>query len=491
MSRSHDPKYVTAAVTLAAIVMGMDMTIVQLGLKEIGEEFTAGLESLQWVVNGYTLSFASLVLAAGALGDKIGRLRIFRAGVVIFFISSLACAVAPTVGVLVAGRIAQGVGAALMFGTALALVAGAYAGDEKGRQRGIVTFSTVSAAFGALGPLIGGLLIGGVGWRAIFYLNIPFSLIVFYLTVAKMDPQKPAGQTRPDYPAAALATVALFSLNYALTDYIHHSGVTALGVAAIAVFAVFLVAFIVWEKRVGDEAMLDLTLFRIPVFSGAVLMSFIGRVATFGVMPFLVIWLQGYEGLSPTGSGAAMLFLSFTLVLTAGVSMNLLRFFSTRALNAGGMAGIGLGWVLTGLLIGHGSWPVIIPGLIVVGAGAGLLTPHMMDLAVSSVPPERSGMASGTANTFFPLGTAAGFAVFGAYLSGRMGDLPTPLRQAATSGNAEVMGALPAETAERLEAAYTAAAGEIFMIAGALCVLSAPLVAHLLRSKGKVAVQAR
>lgn len=487
MPNKHGPKYVTIAVTLAAIVMTLDITIVQLGLKEIGEEFTAGLDSLQWIINGYTLSFASLVLSAGALGDKIGRLRIFRTGLIIFFVASLACALAPSAAVLIAGRIVQGVGAALMFGPALALIAGAYADDEKGRMKAIVAFSTVSAAFAALGPLFGGVIVGAVGWRAIFYLNIPFSLVVLYLAAVKMDPQKPSGQTRPDYPAAVLATAALFTVNYALTDFVHHSGVTAVGGACFAAFVALLIVFIAWEKKMGGDAMIDLKLFGLPVFSGAVLMSFICRVGSFGIIPFLIIWMQGYQGLSPTGTGAALLFMTFTLVVFAAISMKLTRFFSVRALNAGGMAGMGLGWIVVGLFIGPGSWAAIIPGLLIIGIGSGLMTPHMMDLAVSSVPPARSGMASGTANTFFPLGTAVGFAVFGAYLSGRLGDLPAELRQVATSGNGEIMASLEPSTVSDLEAAYTGAISEIFLIAGALCLAVTPLIARLLASKGKLA----
>ncbi|MDO5724482.1 MAG: MFS transporter [Flaviflexus sp.] len=484
MERSHDPKWVTVAVTLSAIVMTLDITIVQLGLKEIGEEFTAGLDALQWIVNGYTLAFASLVLSAGALGDKIGRLSVFRLGITVFFIASLGCALAPSVGVLIAGRIAQGVGAALMFGPALALIAGAYEGDEEGRLRAIVLFSTTSAAFAALGPLFGEVIVGAVGWRAIFYLNIPFSVVVSYVAAVKMDPQKPSDVTRPDYPAAVLATIALFTVNYGLTDFVHHSGITAIGGACLCTFTVFFFVFLVREKKMGADAMIDLRLFRLPVFSAAVLMSFFCRVASFGIIPFVIIWLQGYQGLSPTETGCVLLFMSLTLVVFAAVSMKLTRFFSVRTLNAGGMGGIGLGWIIPGLLIGPGSWTAIIPGLIIIGIGSGLMTPHMMDLAVSSVPAERSGMASRTANTFFPLGTAVGFAVFGAYLSARLGHLPGPMRKVATSGNADIMGTLEAGTVEKLEAAYTSAISEIFLIAGAMCLAVTPLIAHLLAAKG-------
>lgn len=480
----HHPKYLTAAVTLAAIVMTLDITIIQLGLPKIAVEFDAGLSTLQWVFNGYTLAFASLLLAAGALGDRLGRLGIFQAGAIGFLFSSALCAIASHSELLIVGRVAQGVSAAMMFGTALSLIAGAYPRpeDRRDRQSAIVVFSSLSAASAALGPVVGGALVNSLGWRSMFYLNIPVCLIVIYLTVAKVDPQQRTVSGRRDIPAPIVISLALFAINFALSEATKSAGANYPLAGGCAVVGILLIiGFLAWEKRMGSDALLDLSLFKIPVFNGAVLMSFVCRFASFGIMPFQVIWLQAYLGLTPFTTGLTMLFTTLTMVVFAAVSMKLLTYFSTAMLNAMGMFLLGAGIVLGGFMVRFDSWPPMIPAWLVMGIGAGLMTPHMMDLAVSSVPAERSGMASGTANTFFPLGTATGVACLSAFLSWRMSSaIDSDFVKAAISGNREVIAALPADVSAEVHHLFTTFLSEGFWVVGALTAASAFLIYRLI-----------
>lgn len=480
-----------AVVGLSAAVMTLDTTVVNVALGAIGAEFEATLSGLQWVVNGYTLAFAALLLSAGSLSDRLGRRGVFVLGMAVFTLASLACALAPSEGVLVAARIVQGAGASLVMGTGLALIAGAYEGeDPKRRQTAIGVFTAMGAAAAALGPLVGGALVDGAGWRFIFVVNIPFGLLIVGATLGVVRPQPRVATSRLDLAGATLAALALFSLNYGLLTGANDGWGRVDVVATLVAAPVLLAAFLLVESRRGRAAMLDLSLFRIPTFSGAIVLSFAARVTSFGLFPFVILWLTGVLGHTPLEVGLILLVLSVAMLVVAPSSGQLARFAPVQALTCLGMVVIGAGLVWGAASLDPASgWTAILPCLVLVGVGAGIVMPHMMGLAVGVVPADRAGMASGASNAFFPLGTAVGVAVYGAVMTAavaaRVAD--GDVARAVAAGRVDELAAtLPAGSGAVVAAAreaFVAGLSQVFVIAGLAAVLSGVATLFLVRAR--------
>jgi len=471
---------------LSAAVMTLDITVVNVALGAIGAEFDATLSGLQWVVNGYTLAFAALLLSAGSLSDRLGRRGTFVLGMSVFTVASLVCAVAPSETVLIAARIVQGGGASLVMGTGLALIAGVYeGGDPRKRQTAIGIFTAMGAAAGALGPLVGGALVDGAGWRFIFVINLPLGVFIVAATLWGVRPQPKTAGARIDVTGAALAVLTLFSLNYGLLTGANETWGRADVVATLTAAPLLLAAFLGVEWRRGREAMLDLSLFRIPTFTGAIVLSFAARITSFGLFPFLILWLTGLLGHTPLQVGLILLILSVTMLVVAPLSGQLTRFAPLRVLTFAGMVVIGAGliWAAAALEPASG-WTAVLPCLILIGAGAGIVMPHMMGLAVGVVPAARAGMASGVANSFFPLGTAVGVAVFGAVMtaavSARVAD--PDLARAVAAGRVDEVAAGSDALIATAREAFVAGLSTIFLIAGLAAVVSGVATLLLVRA---------
>lgn len=455
-TRAQNRRWTTLVAALSAAMMTLDITVVNIALPQIGHALSANLAQLQWVMNAYTLSFAGLLLLAGALSDRLGRRRIFLAGNALFMLASLACALAPDAAVLIAARSVQGAGGAMVLGTALALIASACEGEPAGVRAGAVgLFAAGGAVSAASGPLIGGVLIQWASWPWLFAINVPAALLIILATLRRVSEKPlPAPRYPLDAAGAALVTLALFSLNYAALHFSpwaeHQTDVlwTFLGGAAAAALFFWL------EARRGERALLHLGLFRIPTFVGAVLLSFAGRIFSFGLLPFITLWLGGVLHYSPLQTGLILLAQSLTMVIAAGLSGPLSRRISVRVLLATGMFIVAAGLLLSSRITPHSQWQVLLPMLLLLGAGAGLTLPHLLDLAVSVVPPQQAGAASGTANTFFPLGTAAGIALFGLLLNAVL-QQALPLPALAAAGVDQPGAALRAIGSGRLEVLQT------------------------------------
>ncbi|GAA1943642.1 MFS transporter [Kitasatospora viridis] len=498
-------RWTVAATALAAAMMTLDITVVNVALPRIGADLHTSLESLQWVVSAYTLAFAALLLTAGSVSDRIGRRRIFLAGVAVFTAASASCALAPSVGLLIAARAAQGVGGALAFGTALALIAGAYQ-DAPARTRttAIGLFTAGGAVSAALGPLIGGSIVQWLSWPFLFAVNVPIGLFVLFVTARRVPESVAAGAAgRIDWAGAVLAVLALFALNYGLLTGAQQSWSRPDVLAALIAGSLLAVAFAAVQWRLGPAAMLDLRLFTVPTFSGAVLLSFAARIFSFGLLPFLTLWLGGMLGLSPFRVGLVLLAQSAALVVTAAVSGRLVKVLPVSRVLALGTAVVGVGMFLgTGLGPADG-WTAVLPTLLLLGAGAGLTMPHLLSLAVEVVPPDQAGTASGTANTFFPLGTAAGVAGFGTLLTAKVNTVLSgpalarlqvpqadgaPLRRLVAAGQFDALrAAAPAATREQVvglaRSAYTGALSTVFLVAGIAALLAAAASLVLVRER--------
>ena len=405
------------AVSVATFMLLLDITVVNVALPSIRRELGASFTDLQWVVDAYTLTLAALVLTAGSLADRLGRRGLFGAGLAIFSVASLLCALAPDPTFLNLARAVQGVGGAVMFAVSLALIAQEFkAGRERGMAMGAYG-ATIGIAV-AIGPLIGGALTDGLGWRSIFYLNVPIGLAAIAITYLRLRESRDPNATRVDWLGVASFSAALFCLVLALVRGNHEGWGSALIVSLFAGATVLLVAFIVIERRVA-EPMLPLGLFGRRAFTGVQLAAFAISGSMFALFLYLTLYLQNYLGYSPLQAGLRYLPITLVPFLVAPLAVALMARVQARVLMAISLTGVGAGLLLMSGLSAGSGWTALLPGFIVAGVAIGLLNPVIADVAVSVVPKERSGMAAGINDTFRQVGVAVGVAAWGAIFLGR------------------------------------------------------------------------
>jgi EmrB/QacA subfamily drug resistance transporter len=455
--------------------MTLDVTIVNVALSTLARDLDAGLDRIQWTVSAYSLAFGALLLPAGALSDRLGRRTVFTAGIATFTAASAACALAPNAAALVVARAVQGLGGSMAFAPALALIASVYEGAQ--RNAAIARFAAIASASGALGPLIGGALVHSLGWRWIFLINVPIGILTMIGSLARMpEPAAPDPSRRVDFLGAWLAFGALLALHYSLITG-SDAGWTEPAVLVPALLGAALVAALIASQR-RPGAMLDLDLLRIPAFSGAALLGFLARLTSLGVLAFLTLWLQGAHASSPLEVGLRLLPLTGSL-LVVGLSVpRLQRRFATSHLVAGGFAAQGLGLVVLGL--GSGAVQTTV-GMILLGAGGAVIFPPLMGVAVGVAPLERAGMASGMTNACYPLGTAAGIALFGAVFSAHIRAAlervsGAELRAAVETGRLDLADATVRPMAQ---AAFDGAFTAVCLAAAVIC-LAGVLIARML-----------
>ncbi|MEV4362455.1 MFS transporter [Nonomuraea sp. NPDC049625] len=398
------------AACTGAFMLLVDVTIVMVALPDIIDDLHMSFTGTQWLLDGYALALAALLLAAGSFADHAGRRKVYLWALIVFALASLACGLAPSGGVLLAARVVQGAGGAAMMATTLALVSATY----HGRQRGIAfgVWGGVSGAAAAVAPVLGGLLTEHLHWRAIFLVNLPISLGAVWLTLRTVEESRRPGKGRLDWPGMATFTVAAGALTYGLIEVGQHGWTSARTLVPLAAAAVALAVFGVIETR-GDHPMLDLRLFANRSFSGIMTGAMLLVPAAFACLAFTSLWLQQDLRLSPVMAGLALSPMALASLVTSVAAARLLPGLSPRAAIGGGLLLIGAGAFLQGTLDADSSWTALVPGLIVTGVGVGLSIPSLSSAAMSYAPPHRAGMAAGTVNTLRQLGYALGVAVFG------------------------------------------------------------------------------
>ena len=379
--------------SLGFAVVQLDVSVVNVAIRPIGSELGGGITGLQWIVNAYTVAFAAFILSAGALGDRIGARRVFVAGFVLFVGASAACALAPGIGPLIAARAAQGVGAAVLVPCSLILLNHSF--DEPGRAIG--WWAAGGAVALSAGPLVGGVLIELLGWRAIFFINLPIGLFAIWLTL-RYTAETSRSPGRVDVPGQVLAVAGLALL---AAGIIARSWTVLIG-------AFVLVAFVVVEAR-SARPMLPLLLFRSRTFSSASAIGLVLNAAIYGLLFALSLFFQREQGRSPLATGLA--FAPMTAVVMA-TNVWAGRLSSRVVITVGGLLGAGASAVLLGVGPHTDYWAMIVP-LIVVGASVGLVVPVMTSSLMASVDRSRSGVASGTLNTLRQTGSAVGVAIDG------------------------------------------------------------------------------
>ena len=465
------------AVCAGSFMLLVDLTIVNVALPDMARELHTTFSDLQWVIDLYALVLGALVLTVGAVADQLGRRKVYVAGLVLFAASSLTCGLAPNVAVLLAARGVQGLGAAAMFATTMALISNTYEGRDRGVAFG--TWSAVAGAASAVGPIIGGLLTANFGWRWIFLVNLPVSVVAVVLTLRVVTESRDPHPRRVDLPGMLTFTVAAAALTYGLIRGDWASGET---IALFAVAAAAVGAFVLAERRSADP-MLDLSLLKNPVFTAMILAGALLSAAAWAAMTYQSLWLQSVLGLSAIQAGLVFLPCAASVFLVAGQIGRFLHRTSPRWMVGIGLAVIAVGALAQAVVRANSSWPVVIPGLVLVGIGAGLAMAALTSTAMGAVPWQRAGMAGGALNAFRQLGYAFGIAVLGEVFRSGLTHAAGPGLSAALSGGQAraVLARTPALApvvhrafADGLDLAYAVAAGFGLLAAIAVFILARP-----------------
>ncbi len=391
------------ATVLGSGMAAIDATVVGIALPTIGRQFHAAVGTLQWVVTGYTLAMAALLLLGGSLGDRYGRRLIFCIGATWFAVASAACALAPNTDVLIATRVLQGVGAALLTPGSLAILQASFEQDDRGRAIG--AWSGLGGVATAAGPLLGGYLISAASWRWIFLINVPVGAVVLYLSARHVPESRDPTANQPvDVVGAVLATLALAGITFGLIEGPAQGwgdpavlGMLGIGIAASIGF--------VWAERASSAPMLPLAIFRARQFTVTNVVTFIVYAALAGGLFLLPVQLQVTGGYSPLESGLALLPLTVVMLLLSARSGRLATRIGPRLQMSVGPVVVGAGLVLLGRLSTDTSYLTgVLPGVLVFAFGLAITVAPLTATALGAVPDEHSGLASAVNNSVARIG---------------------------------------------------------------------------------------
>jgi EmrB/QacA subfamily drug resistance transporter len=423
-------------VSIATFMLLLDVTVVNVALPDIQRELGASLSSLQWVVDAYALTLAAFLLTAGSLGDRLGRRRVFTIGFGVFTFASFLCGISDDPTLLNLARGLQGIGAAGMFATSLALIGQEFHGKDRATAFG-VWGATIGGAV-AVGPLVGGVLTQSFGWEWIFFVNVPIGIAAMVLTERKIvnvfaDDPEPI-----DLPGLITFSAALFLLIFGLIRGNPEGWESGLIVACLAGAALLLAAFIAIERR-SDHPMLDFSLFRKPAFNGVSAVAFGLSAGMFALFLYLTIYMQGVLGFSPLETGLRFLPLTILGFVVAPISGALSNRIPIRVLLGVGMVLVGVGLLLMHGVSADSEWTTLLAGFVVAGIGIGITNPGIGQAAIAVVPPQKAGMGSGINTTFRQVGIATGVAALGAVFQSRIDSKLSELLPNAPHGLGELV----------------------------------------------------
>ena len=368
---------------IAIYMLLLDVTIVNVALPSIERSLGADFSDLQWVIDAYALTLAGFAAGgAGSLADKLGRRLVFMLGLAIFTASSLACGLAPDPLFLHVSRAVQGVGAAMMFGTSLALIAQEFQGRERGTALGIWGATTALAV--STGPLVGGALVDALSWRWIFLVNVPIGLAALVVARLRLRESRDPAASGVDIRGVALLPPALFLLVYALIRGNEEGCGSALIISCFAASVVLLVLFVVVERRAADP-LLDLSLFRKPAFTGVTIVAFALSASIFSMFLYITLFFQNVLGFSPFEAGLRSLPVTMPILFVSPLSGRLTARIPVRLLLGTGLAFVTVGLLLMGNLADSSGWTALLPGQILSGIGIGLATPALASTAASCI----------------------------------------------------------------------------------------------------------
>ena len=415
MTSSGRRWWILSALAFSLFMICLDNTVVNVALPAIQQDLHVGLSQLEWTINGYTLTFAVLLLLGGKLADYLGRRRIFLLGMAIFVVASLACGLSTSGAMLIGARALQGVGSALMMPATLSLITVTFPREERGRAIGIWAATSVSAL--ALGPLVGGVLIQHASWKWIFFVNVPIGIVGFALgRVVIPESRDSSADQSLDLAGMAVSALGLFLLTFALIEADRFGWGSPTIAGCFLGAAVAFVAFVTLERR-QRAPMLDLGLFRNSTFAGANVVELLIMVVMFGVFFFTSVYLQIVGGWSPVQTGAMFLPLTCIMILEAPIAGRVSDRVGSRWLMSAGMLLLGVAVLLLSRVGVQPHFSSLLVAFVVGGIGIGLTLTPAMAAVLGSVPEDQSGVASGVLDTFRQVGGALGVAVMGAIVA--------------------------------------------------------------------------
>src|ERR1700761_6966576 len=453
------------AVSLGTFMLLLDITIVVVALPDIQKALGAGFSDVQWTVDAYSLSLASLLLASGSIADLYGRRRAFAVGLVIFTSASLLCGLAQSPAMLIAFRAVQGIGGATIFATSLALLAQTFHGKDRGVAFGV--WGAVVSLSTAAGPLLGGLLTTGIGWRWIFFVNVPIGSVAVLVTLRYVQESKPPQARRIDFAGFAVFTVGLVALVYGLIRANEHGWTNTISVISWIVAVVLITAFPFVERAV-KQPMFDLSLFRKPTFVGGSIAAFAMNGSLFAMLLYFTLYLQEVLGYSALQTGLRLAIITGATLFTAIPAGRLSAHMPVRWLIGPGLLMVGIGLLLMRGLDASSDWTHLIPGFLIAGLGSGLVNPPLASTAVGVVDPRFAGRASGTNSPSRQVGIATSVAALGSILATH------------TAG----------ATGPAARGAFVTGLNEILLISGALAIVGGLCSLVLIRRKDFVVTQA-
>jgi len=415
---------------MSLLIVGLDTTIVNVALPSIKRDLDASVSGLQWVIDAYTLVLASLLMLSGSTADRIGRKRIFQAGLVVFSLGSLLCGVASSLELLIAFRVLQAVGGSMLNPVAMSIIRNVF---EDPRERA-VAIGMWGAVFGismALGPVLGGVLVNSVGWRSVFFVNVPIGALAVTLTATFVPESRADHPRRLDPVGQLLVIAALASLTYAIIDA-PRAGWTSDGILALFAFSLAAFSILVLYELRRHQPLLEMRFFRSAPFSGASTIAVCVFAAMGGFLFLNTLYLQGVRHLSPFDAGLYMLPMAVMVLVCSPLSGRIVSRRGARIpLVIASFALIGAAVMLTRL---SPTTPVgyLLAAYLVFGGGAGLVNPPITDTAVSGMPPSQAGVAAAIASTSRQVGFTLGVAVIGAIAGGTLSGAIGPSFAAAT-----------------------------------------------------------
>jgi EmrB/QacA subfamily drug resistance transporter len=484
------------AVCAGTFMLLLDVTIVTVAQPAIQDGLHASFSDVQWVLDAYALTLASLLLTSGVLADRYGRKLLFQIGLVIFTLGSLLCGLAADPLMLILSRSGQGVGGAIMFATSLALLGHSFRGRDRGVAFGV--WGAITGVSTALGPVLGGVITTDWSWRGIFLVNVPIGVLAVALTAWRVEESKSPHPTAPDWAGFALLTTGLVSLVYGLIRAGENSWSNPGVIACLAIAGAALAGFVVAERHVRYP-MFDLSLLRTPTFSGASIAAFAMNGSLYAMLLYLVIYLQDVLGYSALQAGLQLAIISGAQFVTATIAGRFSVRVPARWLIGPGLVLVGVGLIIMGGLSGSSAWTHLIPGFIVSGFGAGLVNPPLASTAIGVVPPHQAGMASGVNTTFRQIGIAAGIAALGSIFTsamehnlaahgGAVGASAPRIVTLVRQGQAgRLLASLPPATrgqvAAAIRSAFAAGLNDVLIATGALALTGALCALVLIRGR--------
>ncbi|MFC1433764.1 MFS transporter [Streptacidiphilus sp. N1-3] len=421
---------VLAVCCLSLLITVIDATAVNVALPAVQRDLNAQVSGLQWVIDGYTLAIAGFMMLAGSTADRIGRRRVFQAGLALFTVGSLLCSLAPGLSWLVAFRVVQGLGASMLNPVALSIITSTFP-DARQRARAIGVWGATVGVSLTLGPVVGGLLVGSAGWRAVFWINIPVGLLALALSAVLIPESKAATARRRDPVGQVLVLTVLASLIFAIIEGSHRGYGSALIVGLLLLAAIAAVALPLYERRRG-QPLVDPAFFRSIPFTGAFITAVTAFLALSGFLFLNTLYLQDVRGYSALEAGLLTVPMAVGTAIASTVSGRLTATHGPRPpLVAAGVLVAAGAVLLTGLSPGTAQ-PLLLVAYLLFGCGFGLVNAPITSMAVAGMPPAQAGVSAAITTTARQIGNSLGVAVLGSIVTAHARG---PLHQGFTSAS--------------------------------------------------------